>query len=82
MAGVHPTAIVERGAELGDGVSIGPYCIVGPDVRLGDGVTLMSHVVVAGRTRIGDNCRLFPFASQHKWNLDSQPRVDRGMRAR
>ena len=63
MAAVHPTAIVERGAELGDGVSIGPYCIVGPDVRLGDGVTLMSHVVIAGRTQIGSGCQIFPFAS-------------------
>lgn len=63
MADIHPTAIVERGAELGDGVVIGPYSIVGPDVRLGAGVVLMSHVVVAGRTQIGEGCRLYPFAS-------------------
>jgi UDP-N-acetylglucosamine acyltransferase len=63
MADIHPTAIVERGAELGAGVSIGPYSIVGPHVRLGAGVTLMSLVVVAGRTQIGDGCRLYPFAS-------------------
>jgi UDP-N-acetylglucosamine acyltransferase len=63
MAAVHPTAIVERGAELGDGVTIGPYCIIGPDVRIGNGATLMSHVVVAGRTQIGEGCRIFPFAS-------------------
>ena len=35
---IHPTAIVERGAELGRGVQIGPYCVVGPEVTLGDGV--------------------------------------------
>ena len=63
MAEIHSTAIVERGAELGDGVVIGPYCVVGADVRLGAGVVLMSHVVVAGRTRIGDGCRVYPFAS-------------------
>ena len=48
MADIHPTAIVEPGAELGDGVSIGPYCMVGADVVLGDGVRLVSHAVVAG----------------------------------
>ncbi|HEX7007390.1 MAG TPA: acyl-ACP--UDP-N-acetylglucosamine O-acyltransferase [Alphaproteobacteria bacterium] len=63
MAEIHPTAVVERGAELGEGVVIGPYCIVGPDVQLGDRVVLMSHVVVAGRTRIGEGCRIYPFAS-------------------
>jgi len=63
MVAIHPTAIVERGAELGDGVTIGPYSIVGPEVRLGSGVTLLSHVVIAGRTQIGDGCRIFPFAS-------------------
>jgi len=60
---IHPTAIVEPGATLGDGVSIGPYCIVGKDVVLGDGVELVSHVALAGRTTIGARTRIFPFAS-------------------
>ena len=32
---IHPTAVVEAGATLGDGVKIGPYCVVGPDVDAG-----------------------------------------------
>ena len=60
---IHPTAIVDPKAELGEGVSIGPYSIVGPQVRLDDGVELHAHVVVAGRTRIGARTRIFPFAS-------------------
>ncbi len=63
MTDIHPTAIVETGAEIGAGVEIGPYCIVGPDVHLGDGVVLISHAVVNGRTEIGANTRIFPFAS-------------------
>jgi UDP-N-acetylglucosamine acyltransferase len=62
MAEVHPTAIVEPGAELADDVAVGPYCVVGGRVRLGKGVRLESHVVVSGRTSIGDGCRVFPFA--------------------
>jgi UDP-N-acetylglucosamine acyltransferase len=60
---VHATAIVEPGARLGEGVSIGPYCLVGSQVELGEGVELKSHVVVTGRTSIGPRTRIFPFAS-------------------
>lgn len=63
MAEIHPTAIVEDGAKLGDGVEIGPYCIVGPHVELGDSVRLESHVVVAGHTKVGAGTQIFPFAS-------------------
>ena len=60
---VHPTAIVEDGATLADGVSIGPFSVVGADVSLGEGVVLHSHAVVAGRTTIGARTEIFPFAS-------------------
>jgi UDP-N-acetylglucosamine acyltransferase len=60
---IHPTAIIEPGARLGDGVRIGPYSMVGPEVVLGAGVELVSHAVVAGRTTIGARTRIFPFAS-------------------
>ena len=60
---VHPSAIVAKGAKLGAGVKIGPFCSIGSEVTLGHGVELISHVVVAGRTSIGARTRLFPFAS-------------------
>lgn len=59
---VHPSAVVESGAVLGDGVEIGPFCHVGAQVRLDDGVVLKSHVVVTGDTRIGAETTVFPFA--------------------
>ena len=62
-AQIHPTAIIEPGAKLGNDVSIGPYCVIGSDVVLEDGVEAKSHVVMAGHTRIGARTRLFPFAS-------------------
>ena len=37
---LHPTAIVENGARLGEGVRIGPFCHVGKDVALADEVEL------------------------------------------
>ena len=60
---IHPTALVEPGAVLGEGVSIGPFCHVGPEVTLGAGTRLVSHVVVDGRTRIGAGAVLYPFCT-------------------
>lgn len=61
--GIHPTSVVERGAWIGQGVEIGPFCHVGPDAVLEDGVRLVSHVVVAGHTRIGAGAVLYPFCT-------------------
>lgn len=63
MTEIHPTAIVEDGAVIGENVRIGPYSIVGPDVTLADGVILEAHVAVAGHTSIGPETHIFPFAS-------------------
>lgn len=60
---IHPTAVVDPAAEIGENVCIGPYCIVGPHVRLGAGSRLHSHVVLDGWTEIGADCSIYPFAS-------------------
>lgn len=59
---IHPTAIVEAGAELGAGVEIGPFCHIGAEVRLHDGVRLISHAVIEGRTEIGKGTLIYPFS--------------------
>jgi UDP-N-acetylglucosamine acyltransferase len=62
-AQIHPTAIVDPGAEIGADVVIGPYCVVAAKVVIGDGCTLHSHVVVSGPTVIGKGNQFFPYAS-------------------
>ena len=59
---LHPSAIIEPGAEIAEGCVVGPFCHVGPRVVLERGVTLKSHVVVAGDTRLGEGTTVFPFA--------------------
>ena len=59
---IHPTAIVDAGASLGEEVSIGPHCVVGPNVVLGDRVILHSHVVMEGHTTLGADSEVYPFA--------------------
>ncbi|MCQ1852950.1 acyl-ACP--UDP-N-acetylglucosamine O-acyltransferase [Neorhizobium galegae] len=61
-ARIHPLALVEDGAVIGENVVVGPFSHVGPRVVLNDGVELVSHAVVSGRTEIGRNCRIFPMA--------------------
>ncbi|MEJ2324943.1 MAG: acyl-ACP--UDP-N-acetylglucosamine O-acyltransferase [Nitrospirota bacterium] len=60
---VHPTAIVHEGVELGEGVSVGPYCVLGKGVKIGNGTRLLSHVCVEGRAEMGEGCTIFPYVS-------------------
>jgi UDP-N-acetylglucosamine acyltransferase len=60
---VHPTALVDAGAQLADDVDVGAYSIVGADVRIGAGTRIGPHAVVTGRTTIGARNRIFQFAS-------------------
>ncbi|MBU3742270.1 MAG: acyl-ACP--UDP-N-acetylglucosamine O-acyltransferase [Candidatus Kapabacteria bacterium] len=59
---IHPTAVVDPAARIGQGVTIGPFCVVEADVEIGDGTTLMSHVVLASGARIGRDVRIHPGA--------------------
>ena len=59
---VHPSAIVDPQAVLGEGVEIGPNCLVGPGVTLGDRCRLHGHVVLSGPTTIGADNEFYPFA--------------------
>ena len=63
MPAIHPTALVDRTAELADDVEVGPYSVVGAEVRIGAGTVVGPHVVIDGRTTIGARNRIFPFAS-------------------
>jgi UDP-N-acetylglucosamine acyltransferase len=59
---IHPTAVIEPGAQVGADVVIGAYAYVGPKVVLGDGCRLHHHANVEGRTTLGRECEVFPFA--------------------
>lgn len=53
--GIHPTAVIDAGARIGNDAHIGAYVVVGAGVVLGDRVTLLPHVVVYPGARIGDD---------------------------
>jgi UDP-N-acetylglucosamine acyltransferase len=62
-ARIHPSAIVEPGARIAAGVTVGPFSIIGREVTLAQGVTVKSHAVVTGWTEIGEGSVIFPFAT-------------------
>jgi UDP-N-acetylglucosamine acyltransferase len=55
---IHPTALVSSRAELGMGVSIGPYAIVGEDCQLGDGCVLEARAVLEHHVKLGAGVRV------------------------
>ena len=53
---IHPTAIIDAKAIIGEGVSVGPFSIIEADTRIGDGCTLANNVRICSGTRLGSNC--------------------------
>jgi len=69
---IHPTAIIDPGAQVDSSVSIGPYTVIGPHVRIGAGTTVGPHTVIEGHTTIGRDNRIFQFASIGAANQDKK----------
>ncbi|MCY4228328.1 MAG: acyl-ACP--UDP-N-acetylglucosamine O-acyltransferase [Gammaproteobacteria bacterium] len=63
MADIHPTAIIDSSANLGDGVVVGPYSIIEEDVSIGRDTWVGPHVVIRKHTDIGAANRIFQFCS-------------------
>jgi len=60
MATIHPTAVVDKDAQLAEGVVIGPYCAIGKGAVIGPGTILDARVVIIGAVQIGRENRLYP----------------------
>jgi UDP-N-acetylglucosamine acyltransferase len=60
---IHPTAIIDPTAKIGDNVSIGAYTVVGADVEIGNETSIGPHVIINGPTVIGKRNKIFQFAS-------------------
>ena len=58
--GIHPTAIIESTATIGQDVFIGPYAYIGENCKVGDGCSIHPHVFIGDNTQIGRNCTLNP----------------------
>jgi UDP-3-O-[3-hydroxymyristoyl] glucosamine N-acyltransferase len=77
--GVHPTAIIEKDAHIGVGVTIREGCYVGHHAHIGDGAVLYPHVVVGDGAQIGDATVLFPsVVLYHHVHIGKRVRIHSG----
>ncbi len=51
--GIHPTAVIDPSAVIGDGASIGPFVVIGPRAKIGPDARIASHVSISEDARIG-----------------------------
>jgi len=63
MSFIHPTAIIEEGAILGENVTVGPFAYIGANVRIGSHTSIASHALIEGYTTIGSHNRIFAHAA-------------------
>ncbi|MBQ9417643.1 MAG: hypothetical protein IJU19_03595 [Bacteroidales bacterium] len=55
---IHPSAVVEEGALLGQSITIGAHCYVSGQCEIGDGTVLHSNVVLDNKVKIGKHCEI------------------------
>jgi len=60
---IHKTAIINPGAEISEGVEIGPYSVIGGHVRIGKNTKIGAHTVIEGTTEIGENNNISHFVT-------------------
>ena len=63
MNQIHPLAIVDPAAQLGDNNVIGPFCVIDKNVVIGDNNTFLNSVTIHSGARIGNGNEFFPGAS-------------------
>jgi UDP-3-O-[3-hydroxymyristoyl] glucosamine N-acyltransferase len=58
--GIHPAAVIEPSAKVGEDVYIGPYAYVGENCTIGKGCVIFPNVFIGDNCRIGNNCVINP----------------------
>lgn len=77
--GIHPSAIIEPDAHIGEGVTIREGCYVGHHVHIGNGVVLYPHVVVSNGAQIGNASILYPsVVINHHVQIGERVRIHSG----
>lgn len=62
MTNIHPTAVIEDGAQIASTAQIGPFCWISSKAKIGENVRLLARVSVMGDTTIGEGTVVFPGA--------------------
>jgi UDP-3-O-[3-hydroxymyristoyl] glucosamine N-acyltransferase len=65
--GVHATAVIDPGVELGEGCAVREHAVIGAGARLGRGVVVHAHVVIGEGVEVGDETMLFPHVTLYPY---------------
>lgn len=60
---IHPTAIIDKKAELDSTVEVSPFAVIGADVKIGANTKIGANVVISGPMEIGENNHIFAGAA-------------------
>lgn len=71
---VHPSSIVEEGAELGENTSVWHFCHIEGTARVGAGCSVGQNCYIGQHVRVGDRCKL-----QNNVSLYEGVRLGRGV---
>lgn len=63
MNKIHPSAVIDKNAELAGDVEIGPGAVIEAKTKIGRGTKIGAHAVIGSGTTIGNNCSVFPGAA-------------------
>lgn len=63
MSNIHPSAVIEPGAKIGNNVTVEAYAVIKGTVTLEDNVTIKSFVYLDGNTTVGEGTVIWPSAS-------------------
>ncbi len=63
MSLIHPTAIIDKNAEVATDVAVGAFSVIGAGVKIGSGTIVGPHVVINGPTLIGKDNHIYQFCS-------------------
>ncbi len=58
--GIHPSAVIDRNAKVGEDVSIQAFVVIEPGAQIGDGTTIGAHSYIGHDVVIGEGCMIYP----------------------
>lgn len=77
--GIHPTAIIEPDAHIGEGVTIRENCYIGHHAHIADGAVLYPHVVIGNGAQIGEATIVYPsVVINHHVHIGARVRIHSG----
>jgi len=66
VPGIHPTAVIGRGARIGDDVTIDAYAVIGDRATVGARAWIGSHCALGAATMVGEDSRLHPHVTLYE----------------